>query len=237
MKYVCRQINPEYQESPMYLNGMEDDVIYAGLFLVPVRGCVGIREKELENIRQNMEDVISEYEDIQNCGYSIYYKNFTEVVNDIFPRKDGKHYNSKQIHEWKEIAENFDEDSEDYARICSLVTGAKWEYKNIRGCCQGDYAEVIYNTEMWTDKAIECIETEYFNTGSEWMCDYSGIEDTEKITANCVDNSYDTVSVYTYSWDDDDIRQELADSIGCDVNDVVMFEYKGSHSVADYERV
>ena len=239
MKYVCRQVSPEHQESPMMVwDDMEDNEIYAGLFLVPDRWCKGIREKELEDVRHNMEDIIDEYNDIQNYGKSSYYKNFSEVVNDILPRKDGKKYSTQQIHKWKEMCENFEEDSRDYAKIFSIMTGTFWDCRAIHGCSQGDYAEVIYNTEMWTDKAIECLETEYFNLGSEWMCDFTGIEDNTEIDENCIDEYIsDGAGVYAYSWNNDDIKQELADNIGCDAKDVIMFEYAGSYSTSVYKRI
>ena len=35
MKYICRQVNPEYQESPMYVDKDRWNEIYDRLFLIP----------------------------------------------------------------------------------------------------------------------------------------------------------------------------------------------------------
>ena len=55
MKYICRQVDPAYQESPMY--GYIDvwNEIYDRLFLVPKDRCYGIRNDVLKDFFNNIE--------------------------------------------------------------------------------------------------------------------------------------------------------------------------------------
>ena len=39
MKYICRQVNPAYQESPTYGDKDRWNEIYDRLFLIPTENC------------------------------------------------------------------------------------------------------------------------------------------------------------------------------------------------------
>ena len=65
------------------------------------------------------------------------------------------------------------------------------------------------------------IETEYFNTGDEWKIDDNG----------------DTFTVYTHSWRDDEKRQEIADAVGCDPSDVILYAFDGYEYTPKYKEV
>ena len=49
MKYICRQVNPAYQESPMYRDRGIWNEIYDRLFLIPTDHCYGIRNDVLRD--------------------------------------------------------------------------------------------------------------------------------------------------------------------------------------------
>ena len=49
------------------------------------------------------------------------------------------------------------------AEALSIITGQKWEYRQISGSCQSDWNYIYYRLEEWTEKALEYFEIEYFN--------------------------------------------------------------------------
>ena len=59
MKYICRQVNPAYQESPMYGDKDRWNEIYDRLFLVPADHCYGIRNDILKDFFNNFNVVYS----------------------------------------------------------------------------------------------------------------------------------------------------------------------------------
>lgn len=108
------------------------------------------------------------------------------------------------------------------------MTGIEYQVKTIRGCCQGDW-NYLYCPATYDAKTIECIETEYFNTGSEYMVhdDDTDPEGPENITGYCV---------YVHEWTDDGIRKELANCIGCNPEDLVIYNIAGTYTSYKYEQ-
>ena len=68
---------------------------------------------------------------------------------------------------------------------------------------------------------LEAFEIEYFNTGSEWIVDEGDFNPDE-------DNPEEIsgYSIYCTSWNDEGIKQEIADSVGVDIDDVILFPFE-----------
>ena len=107
------------------------------------------------------------------------------------------------------------------AEALSIVTGQKWEYKQISGCCQSEWNCIYYRPEEWTEKALEYFEIEYFNTGDEWR-----IEDEEGEDFGTGD---------THEWNDDEKRREIAENIGVDPDEVTLYLFDGWTKTAKYK--
>ena len=54
------------------------------------------------------------------------------------------------------------------ARPLSLVSGEEYVWKEIHGCCQGEYNRVIYPESRFSEQDIRNFECEFFNLGTEW---------------------------------------------------------------------
>lgn len=109
------------------------------------------------------------------------------------------------------------------------MTGERWKAFEIRGCCQSDWQRG-YCPEAWSREELEAFETEYFNTGSEWIIhDEDGEpESPEEI------NGY---SVYCHGWNSDQIRKEIADAAGeTDPAAVVLYEFTGWSRSPEYKK-
>jgi hypothetical protein len=106
-------------------------------------------------------------------------------------------------------------------RALHLVTGERYDVRTIRGCCQSDWQTIYYPVEEYTRDALDILEADYFNTGTEWIVDVDGCD----------------VGVYTYSWNNDGTREEIADAVGVDPADVVLLEFTGWNRTAAYTEV
>ena len=78
-------------------------------------------------------------------------------------------------------------------------------------------------------KAIEQLESEYFNTGEEWMIfeEPIEIEESEKENACEIAEEIDsfTYTAYVTAWNDEEKRMEIADAIGCKPEEVLLFSF------------
>ena len=197
MKIKAYQVAPEYQESPLYLF----DEVPEGM--------------EIYGNRDYIRRTSATFDEVLEC---LEYGDFSEFdskltgcdaarINDLCDE-----YGTRKANDQRIIAE-----------ALSIVTGQKWEYKQISGCCQSDWNYIYYRPDEWTEKALEYFEIEYFNTGDEWH-----IEDEE---------GDDLGSVYTHEWNDDEQKREIAESIGVDPGEVTLYLFDGWTKTAKYKEV
>lgn len=233
MKYIVKQINPEYQESPLYT--FKDEI--ENIFILGNRDFCGVNVDEYNEFINQLESVLTAID--EGFGEFYYqYENLEECLkNELYGSVE---MNEKIIETWEKLLnDNFDIDS--YADVCcalDLYTGKTWKYTTIRGCCQGDWQNVIYCIDNWNNEDIKRLEIEYFNIGSEWLIYENPIEDevltSKNFDINDIDYDYGT---YCYNWSDEGIRQEIADCIGCNVKDVVLFKFDGYTRIVNYTMV
>jgi hypothetical protein len=242
MKTYARQIPPEYQESPLML----DEIFPDNLIVTGNRDFQDHTTPEYDHIDRYLEEMAGEWE---NANYWYVWNAETRRYDEVkksrpeidgepyslrellrdygFNRPDGAPWTTKQRHAWRLILE--DNRPTDYITdALELLTGKRWDTTTIRGCCQGDWQNVLYPVDEWTREDLDMFETEYFNTGSEWMIhdEDTEPEDAEDISGYCM---------YCYGWNADQIREEIARETGCKPEDVVLYEYAGSYSVPKYE--
>ena len=111
--------------------------------------------------------------------------------------------------------------------MLSEATGVPYDYTTIRGCCQGDWQYLYYPAGQYNNDALCAIETEYFNTGTEWI-----VHDEDEAPESPDDiNGY---SMYCYSYSP---AEEIAREGDVDVADVVLYEFDGYTKTAQYKEV
>ena len=115
-------------------------------------------------------------------------------------------------------------------KVLSVVTGHKWDWRIIRGYCQGDWNKIFYSVDDWSREALAAFETMYFNTGSEWI-----IHDEENTPEGPEDIS--GYSCYIVADTEEGIRKELAAVAGCAPSDLVIWAFDEFIRVAQYKAV
>lgn len=231
-KLVLRQVAPEYQGEFLIddLKGMEGFTIYGnrefiGIDRLDTYGLLdGGSMTGLEDLLEDFENYIDyNDEDSEEFMKSIEYYICTELT-------DEKMLAIKNII-IESIESEFDLDYEEtIMKIIEIIDGRKLEKTTIRGYCQGDWQEMIYDPEMVDPQVIESY---YFNMGSEWEIGYIEYEDDEEIDFETVDLDYGTQ--YTTEWSDDEIRKQFAEWYNIDEKDVVMLEHDGYKMIPKYK--
>lgn len=234
MKVYAKQVPPEYQESPLFLfNDWPEDMAICGnrdfdshCPEVFTRVYKALQDGELCEALSDLES---------GAGYySEFYKNATEAINDLlYPEKEA--YSTRDIHTIKMLVAKYStcrscDENRVLCEALSVVTGKKWEYSTIRGCCQSDWQEVFYIADNWSQEALSTFETEYFNTGTEWI-----VHDGDSLPESPEDiNGY---FVYCTSWNEDGIANEIADSAGGRPEDVKLWAFDGYMQSPKYREV
>lgn len=214
MKYYVVQIDPESQESPLMIDGLWPDDLAA----------FGNRHYQTEiptNIEPIKEALDQEevYDFLESpAEIKEFFGTATKMMHQYFERK--KPYSTKEVHQLKQLVKDYAEGrdcdkDETLCKVLNIVLGGHWKDTTIRGCCQGDWQNVIYKEETHPG-GIKWFESEYFNEGSEWM-----VHDGDDVPETPQDITGYTV--YCHEYGEDSIREELSKAIGCDPADIVMY--------------
>lgn len=118
-----------------------------------------------------------------------------------------------------------DSTSEFRRLILSAATGKDYDYLEVNGDVQREWQDVYYPTDEWSADMIRDLGVRYFNNGSAWFCVDAG--DAESEDPEQLWKSQDGFYHYSTEWNDEKIRQELADNVGCDPEYLKMFPFAG----------
>lgn len=228
MKIYAKQVAPEYQESPLFLDEcFPDNIALCGnrnfnkhtpeIFDTVVNV---LEAGELADILENVNE------------WRQWYKNATEAITEYLPPRKGK-YSTNAIHALKSLVSEYSTcsgsaEDEILCKVLSIVTGEKWACGTLRGCSQSEWQAIFYPVDKWSEEALNAFETEYFNNGTEWIvhdeeADPEGPEDVRGY------------SIYCTSWNDEDIRKEIAEASGGNVEDVILYAFDGYTQTAKYK--
>ena len=228
MKIYARQVPPEYQESPLQMCDEWPENVYVfgnRQFIERAEGLQGIRDA--------LEELAETWDDLQD-GRHRYAWSWIEALDDLLPPGDTrKKYTRAERLELAKLAEEYahsyfwnDAEIRVILRVLEIVRGEEYTAATLRGCCQGDWQNIIYPAS-YGDAFRDAFETEYFNTGTEWII-HDGDdapEDPEEI---------DGYAMYCYSYDP---RAEIAAETGTDPADVILYEFDGYTRRAEWKVV
>ena len=219
-KVYARQVPWEWQESPWDDEQLKTDkaALYGN------RSYGRYVFDEFEQVVKALEEM-----DWDDVGDDRPYSTEQEMLLDYVPPVGRDSYTNEEIETWKFASQMY---NQNYGRneqwgICmglTLMLGKEYDYKTLRGSCQSDWIYFIYPTDLYDDEAVRRLETEFFNTGEEWM-----IHDEETVP-DCPEavNGY---TMYVY----DDARKEIAAEADVAPEDVVLWKYDGMRSIPKYK--
>lgn len=232
MTIYAKQIAPEYQESPLFIN---DSFLPDNIILTGNRDYRAHTTPLYDRILDSYEEAARYLEELQLFGKNnATYRTVTEIVNDFFPALEyrEKPYNTRDIHAIRVALELYGTrryyDGDYICDMLSAITGETWKAGTIRGCCQSDWQNVLFPANAWSPDALEVFETEYFNTGTEWII-HDGNTDPDG------PEDIDGFSCYCHGWKLEDIKREIADAAGDPGAEVVLYEFTGWSRSANYK--
>lgn len=224
-KYKVYQISPERTESPY----CDLDEMYEGIAIFGNRDFKEIFggdpiNKVYEALFGKSSDCFCN--DFDNVGADADFDSITDCINYYLPPQSKERYSTKEIRKLKELLDEFwsangrGMEDERFCDIASIVTGKKYDYRNIHGCCQRDWNTLYFPVDSVSDDSIRYIEGVFFNTGDEW----SIREGDEEV--------YRT---YTVESDINKVRGEIADVLGVEPSQLEMYLFDGYDMIARYK--
>lgn len=155
MKYVLICQN---DDNSIYWDAVRDDLKYLDAFI--------LEQPESEKYTDAC-DLIRAYDyyyDPDDETYPIY-----DFIKDFAPGEylPGALYRWEKIKKALEYSSYYGITPEAITQVLPAITGEKWVYYTLRGCCQGDIAHLIYKDGTIDENTLHYIEAVYFNTGIE----------------------------------------------------------------------
>lgn len=233
----AKQIAPEFQESPLF---MGEEMWPENIAICGNRYYREHRPDYFERVQNALDEgelaeAIEGFSGVVESAYfSSFYKNVTEAFLDLLPPEGRSRYSTKEIHALKGLFHDYgrgrsSDDDQIFLEVLSIVTGKKWAYKDLRGNCQGDWNGLYYPVDEWSREGLDALETEYFNTGTEWI-----IHDEDN-TPNGPED-IQGYSIYCYGGTMEEIKEEIAEAGGVAPSEVILYRFKGWIRTEEYER-
>ena len=223
MKIYARQIDPEFQTSPLEYDEWYDDIIIDGnsnfkSFTIP----------EYDNLNESFDNMIEEW---SNCSYH----SIEDLLRDYeIKPADGTIWMDSELIKWREIIEDvnrYDISKKEFIRVAlELITDSDWKWEFVRGSSQSDWNECLYNSKKWTRDGVDWVESAYFNTGTEWIID-------DKPETPATPDDINGCSMYLMQWDYNDIRNCIAADNGVAPEDVILYAFDGYTRTPKYKGV
>lgn len=222
MKIYAKQIAPEYQESPLFMEEWPKNVYVFG----NKHFCRHI-DVTIENIKNDMYNAADELKALMR-GLSC-LASFTHILAAFLPAPENKiEYSRADRLKWRALLLNFDagaiSDDEAITAALELITGDEYESATIRGSVQSEWNNIIYPAKYGAEW-LRNFEIEYFNMGAEW-----------RISEGSPDND-DCYYFYTHEWSEEGQRAEIADAAGAFPGDVVLYVFDGYINTPSYRMV
>jgi hypothetical protein len=218
-KIIAKEVNPAHVDFSYYF---DDDGLRSiggencAVYIVPAdrRRYNGFNLEEYEEIEQTADSLIEAFKEVSPDNE--YYPTYKEAM-----LSHNIEYTSRKCHllrKWTEYANPYDTD--DIADYLTITTGEKWEVKAFTGYSQGDYCEVVYCVNHYTPERINEIGNFWLGCGTEF----------------CIDGCCGYFVIDELRWEEGEaLRKYLADSYGCEPDELEIYLYDGEHTVTDYK--
>lgn len=226
MKIYARQIPPEFQESPLF---WEDAAIEG----VEIFGNSRYNRRT-SALFDRLPDILEELAAVWDNMTNGFYENVDwagelaeiapPVGREAYTREERKNAWPALLNDWNGPRQRT------LCRALELITGRAWDSCTLRGCCPSDWQDCVFRVDLWNGEALERLEAEYFNTGTEWVI-HNG---------NAAPDSPEDIDgepVYCVAWNDTGIKKEIAAAVGGSPENVILYKFDGWIRAVKYEEV
>lgn len=234
-KYVAKQIDPAIQDSRLIYYGRDgryhwqDDcwttisIIEMGLTTDIVSDT--IYELDRGYLADDIDTLVN-----HRLEYNCYFDTVEEAINDYLKPEGRGQYTEDEISRLENLVSRYGEyhynDLDILTDILSIRTGIK--YNNAFFFGYSDGYSIVFPDNEYDNENIYYFRSLLLNEGSEWQVSDDMIEFDENYIDEIDTDPFIPDGYYTYCeepFDMDAIRKELAQQIGCEPSDILMYKY------------
>lgn len=227
IKYIIRECaNPDFRyyfDGDCFNENSGDYSYY--LFIIENEGYgrySGLNADEYKRVIEKAGNIVDGFQYAEDKGTTYNGKRYT--YKDCIT-EEGYTYNSTMCHKLKEWYKKTDkryyDSTESITDFLSIITGKEWKTTGICGYCQGDYVDVIYCTEHYTEKEVNVNGELFLGCAKEFYTIEIDDNGTEKDTtygyyvANCLvktDEDYKRLVCECAGLNENETQLDLIDS-------------------------
>ena len=239
IKYYAAQVAPEDQD-PNFDEGswwgwtVTGNRYYNGFVTAEYNKLFG-SNGDVGTLDLMMEEYQIMVENVNNLEYSCLEELLQDELGDY-----NRDWTPEQLEQWKEILSfdyskpgwNLTEDDMK-CKALSLLCNREYAYKKIHGDCQGDWQHCYYPKDE--ENLLDDLEMQYFNTGEEWdVVDAEELKDRGEPTP---EDGQDVMGMggCFYYIDGFHARENLAERLECQPDEIKMWRWKGYRKISEYE--
>lgn len=169
----------------------------------------------LEEVKWNLEHI----DDDEDLDEDAKNNERLQVIKDEFKNLSSVELTTDDYYNLGSFAVDFyacrsSEENDIIAKVLGILHGVKFKVDTFRGSCQGDWMEVIYPEDLDRD-LFDRYEALIMGTGCYFAVTDSEVEEDEVENVDCT-------MYYVHQYNTDEVKQYLADEIGCEPEDIVL---------------
>lgn len=234
-KYIITQIPPESAELMYYFDGdtfteASGGLQYALFPLVSDRWSLYpvINAELWKDIMKTAEDVSEDFYSIREDGHDWKHDTTYKSVMQFY----GIDYNPTKCHRLKEWSKRHEYDPgkpEAIAEYLSITTGHKWSTASASGYCQGDYAEIVYCADVYSQQDARAAGEIALGAATEYSITFPAEDGSEPETV------YGYIVADCQAWRPEDVKRLVCDWEGIDPAEAVLMTIEDSYTRTEYK--
>lgn len=214
IKNIVREVPGEQAELSFYFDGdcyNENSGDYNNTVFIVCndRGHrYGLNIDEYNRIVERAEGISEGFYDVEHKDAWTNYETYKEVMQDW-----SIDYTSHKCHllkEWYNGGGDVD-DADSIAEFLTITTGKTWDVQAVHGYCQGDYCEVVYCADNYSDKKTAKTFGEVWLGCAKEFCVIDLDENGEE-----TDSCYGYIVADCEAWHDEDYKRLVCEWAGID---------------------
>ncbi len=232
-KYIITQIPPESADLTFYFDGdtfteNAGGIQYALFPLVADRrNMYPVINRELwEGITSDADELADAFNDVGPH----YWNRYASYKEAMYYTARGIKYSPTTCHRLKEWSETDDPTSpESIAEYLSITTGRPWAVASASGYCQGDYAEIVYCEDIYTEQDAEAAGEIALGAANEYSI--TTLDDD----GNELDTVYGYIIADCQAWRPEDVKRLVCEWGGIDPAEAVLVTIEDSYTRTEYK--
>lgn len=226
MRIYAKQVPPDIQESHFDIELYSEEVTITG------NSNFNEYKSDLyKHVENHIEDAYREFDELEDGEQKPDDTHLDKLIQahfGVLPRNADERIRWRKTLSYCILTSLFTMTPSPIASVMSLVSGKPYHVHTIHGTCQSDWNYVICPDEMTVGNhsILQAIESEYFNTGSEWMV----YESEDACEAEC-----DGISIYVL--DMQNPREVIAVYYGVMPVDVEAYAFDQYEKIPKYKRM